>query len=49
MNILLIGLGSIGTRHVTNLLSLGYKKISIVSRKEQLPGASFQNAYVLKI
>jgi len=38
MNILLIGLGSIGTRHLNNLLSLGYKKISIVSRREQLPG-----------
>jgi predicted dehydrogenase len=36
MNILLIGLGSIGTRHANNLLSLGYKNISIVSRREQL-------------
>lgn len=39
MNILLIGLGSIGTRHSNNLISLGYKNISIVSRREQLPQA----------
>jgi predicted dehydrogenase len=39
MNILLIGLGSIGTRHANNLLSLGYKNISIVSHSEQLPQA----------
>jgi predicted dehydrogenase len=39
MNILLIGLGSIGTRHADNLLSLGYKNIFIVSQREQLPQA----------
>jgi len=31
-NILLVGLGSIGTRHLANLLKLGYKNISIVTR-----------------
>src|SRR4051794_13720181 len=31
MNILVIGLGSIGKRHLKNILSLGYKNISIVS------------------
>lgn len=39
MNILLIGLGSIGTRHLNNIISLGYKSISVVSRKEQLSEA----------
>ncbi len=33
MTILVIGLGSIGKRHVRNLLSLGYNNISIVTRK----------------
>lgn len=42
MNILLIGLGSIGTRHLNNIISLGYKNISVVSRKEQLPEAFTQ-------
>jgi predicted dehydrogenase len=37
MKILLIGLGSIGTRHLNNLITLGYKEISVVSRKPQLP------------
>lgn len=32
MNILVIGAGSIGKRHIGNLLSLGYTKISVVSR-----------------
>jgi len=31
-NILVVGLGSIGTRHVKNLLALGYRNISIVTR-----------------
>ena len=31
-NILVVGLGSIGTRHLKNLLALGYRNISIVTR-----------------
>lgn len=37
MKILLIGLGSIGLRHLRNLLHLGYKHISVVSRAGVLP------------
>lgn len=37
MNILLIGAGSIGKRHIANLLSLGYNNISVVTRFH-LPG-----------
>ena len=37
MNILVIGLGSIGKRHVSNLLFLGYNNISIVTRKPLPP------------
>lgn len=37
MKILLIGPGSIGRRHLRNLLTLGYNKISIVSRSDTLP------------
>lgn len=32
MKILLVGLGSIGTRHLRNILSLGYTDITVVSR-----------------
>ncbi|WP_207493413.1 Gfo/Idh/MocA family protein [Aridibaculum aurantiacum] len=37
MKILLIGLGSIGQRHLTNLLHLGYTDVSVVSRAGVLP------------
>ncbi|MBW7951254.1 MAG: Gfo/Idh/MocA family oxidoreductase [Chitinophagaceae bacterium] len=37
MQILLIGLGSIGKRHLNNILSLGYTNIAIVSSKKVLP------------
>lgn len=37
MKILLIGLGSIGKRHLANLLSLGYNDVSVVSRNNPLP------------
>ena len=37
MKIVLIGLGSIGTRHVRNLLLLGYNDVSVVSRGGVLP------------
>lgn len=37
MNILLIGLGSIGKRHLTNIMALGYNDITIVSSKNSLP------------
>ncbi|GEO09925.1 Gfo/Idh/MocA family protein [Segetibacter aerophilus] len=37
MKILLIGLGSIGRRHLRNLLTLGYNQISVVSRSATLP------------
>lgn len=38
MKIVLIGLGSIGQRHLRNLLALGYSEVSIVSRSGTLPG-----------
>ncbi|HNL82977.1 MAG TPA: Gfo/Idh/MocA family oxidoreductase, partial [Chitinophagaceae bacterium] len=37
MNILLIGLGSIGKRHLKNILSIGYKNVTVVSSKNSLP------------
>lgn len=37
MKILLIGLGSIGKRHLQNILFLGYNQITVVSRSAQLP------------
>ena len=37
MKILLIGLGSIGKRHLANLLVLGYTDVSVVSRSSPLP------------
>ena len=36
-NIVLIGLGSIGTRHLRNLISLGYTNITVISRSGTLP------------
>lgn len=35
-NILVVGLGSIGTRHLKNLLALGYRKISVVTRRGEV-------------
>jgi predicted dehydrogenase len=32
MNILIIGIGSIGKRHITNLINLGYNRLVLVSR-----------------
>lgn len=37
MKILIVGLGSIGTRHLNNILLLGFKNVSIVSRRGTLP------------
>jgi predicted dehydrogenase len=37
LNILLIGLGSIGKRHLRNIIGLGYGDISVVSRAGILP------------
>ncbi|HEX8332827.1 MAG TPA: Gfo/Idh/MocA family oxidoreductase [Segetibacter sp.] len=37
MKILLIGLGSIGKRHLRNILFLGYNHVSVVSRSGSLP------------
>ncbi len=37
MKILLIGLGSIGLRHLRNLLTLAYSGVSVVSRSGRLP------------
>jgi predicted dehydrogenase len=37
MKILIIGLGSIGKRHLNNMLTLGYTDIAIVSSKNILP------------
>lgn len=46
MKIVLIGLGSIGLRHLRNLLSLGYRHVSVVSRKATLPDEfSFLRVY----
>lgn len=46
MKILLIGLGSIGKRHLRNILSLGYTDIAVVSRNGMLPEEFSQcNAY----
>ncbi len=39
MKIILIGLGSIGQRHLKNLLHLGFSSISVVSRSGILPDA----------
>lgn len=36
MNILIIGLGSIGKRHLENILAPGHKKVSAVTRQKQL-------------
>jgi predicted dehydrogenase len=38
LKILLIGLGSIGQRHLRNLLHLGYSNVFVVSRSGLLPG-----------
>ena len=46
MKIVLIGLGSIGLRHLRNLLHLGYSQISVVSRAGILPAEfSFLQVY----
>lgn len=37
MKVLIIGLGSIGKRHCSNLISLGVENISIVTSKKELP------------
>jgi predicted dehydrogenase len=37
LKVLLIGLGSIGTRHLRNILQLGYQNVNVVSRKGFLP------------
>lgn len=37
MKILIIGLGSIGKRHCTNLINLGVENISIVTSRKELP------------
>jgi len=47
MNILLIGLGSIGKRHLRNILSLGYKHVSVVSNSFAA-NAEFEKVRVYK-
>lgn len=47
MQILLIGLGSIGKRHLRNILGLGFTGISVVSRSGVLP-AEFSSLPVFK-
>jgi predicted dehydrogenase len=37
MNILIVGLGSIGRRHLSNIVSLGYADISVVTRSGAAP------------
>lgn len=37
MEIIIVGLGSIGTRHLNNTLLLGFKNVSVVSRRGILP------------
>ncbi len=36
-NILVVGIGSIGSRHVSNLLSLGYDRITLVTKRKEFP------------
>lgn len=36
-NILVIGVGSIGSRHVSNLLLMGYEKITLITRRKEFP------------
>ena len=48
-NILLIGLGSIGTRHLTNLLALGYRKISVVTRRGEVEKGFDQCKFYMSI
>lgn len=47
MNILLVGLGSIGKRHLSNVLELGYNNVSVVTRSGILP-ETFNNLHVYK-
>jgi predicted dehydrogenase len=47
MNILLIGLGSIGKRHLRNILSLGYNDVSVVSNSFSA-NAEFEKVTVFK-
>lgn len=35
--ILVVGIGSIGTRHISNLLSLGYQRITLISKRKEFP------------
>lgn len=37
MKILIVGLGSIGKRHLNNIFSLGYRNIVLVSRSKNIP------------
>lgn len=37
VNIVVIGIGSIGARHVSNLLSLGYDRITLITRRKEFP------------
>ncbi len=37
VNIVVIGIGSIGARHVSNLLSMGYDRITLVTRRTEFP------------
>jgi predicted dehydrogenase len=47
LKILLVGLGSIGQRHLRNLLHLGYSDVSVVTRSGVLPAEfSFLTAHV---
>lgn len=36
-NIVVIGIGSIGARHVSNLLSMGYDRITLITRRKEFP------------
>jgi predicted dehydrogenase len=37
VNIVVLGLGSIGVRHVSNLLSMGYKNITLITQRTDFP------------
>ena len=48
-NILVVGLGSIGTRHLKNLLALGYRKISVVTRRGEVEKGFDQCKFYMSI
>ncbi len=50
MKFLIIGLGSIGSRHLKNLINLGYKKLTVVTQKKDITAEYpfLKNFYTIK-